>query len=214
MNHSQRAPRQRLIVAALALATALTTAQGVLAQGIDEITPNYRETDIKAVIDAVQMATGRTFIVDPRVNAKVTLIASEPMNAEEFYLAFLQLLEVNNFVAIEAGSVTRKLISGTGLPFGRPKWAKSTGLPPLARMSRMVGTIRSIRVVSVTRLPSTGTLISTRVSTVLPARSISSRDFQPMARSFLQYFARSILCFVRGGHWVFDGGAARSSYIA
>ena len=107
MNHSQRAPRQRLIVAALALVAALTTAQGVLAQGIEEITPNYRETDIKAVIDAVQMATGRTFIVDPRVNAKVTLIASEPMNAEEFYLAFLQLLEVNNFVAIEAGSVTR-----------------------------------------------------------------------------------------------------------
>ena len=46
MNHSQRAPRQRLIVAALALVAALTTAQGVLAQGIEEITPNYRETDI------------------------------------------------------------------------------------------------------------------------------------------------------------------------
>ena len=52
--------------------------------------------------------------------------------------------------ASSAGSATRRLISGTTLPFGRSKCASSTGLPPLARISLIVGTIRSIRVASVT----------------------------------------------------------------
>lgn len=71
------------------------------------ITPNYREADIRQVIDAVQAVTGRSMIVDQRVNAKVTLLSSEPMTAEEFYAAFLSLLQVNNFQAIETGNVTR-----------------------------------------------------------------------------------------------------------
>ncbi len=71
------------------------------------ITPNYREADIRQVIDAVQAVTGRSMIVDQRVNAKVTLLSSEPMSAEEFYAAFLSLLQVNNFQAVETGKITR-----------------------------------------------------------------------------------------------------------
>src|SRR5690606_27474175 len=82
--------------------------------------------------------------------------------------------------ASSAGSVTRRLISGTGFPFGRPKCASSTGLPPFATISRMVGTIRSIRVVSLTRPSATGTLMSTRVSTTLPSRSMSSSVLKPV----------------------------------
>lgn len=106
MKHRIKRPRGHAIAAAMALATLLAAVPPVWAQEAT-ITPNYREADIKQVIDAVQAVTDRTMIVDPRVNAKVTLIASEPMTPEEFYLAFLQLLEVNNFVAIEAGNVTR-----------------------------------------------------------------------------------------------------------
>ena len=106
MNRPTRKPARALAVAALALSALLLAPPAALAQDAT-ITPNYRDADINQVIDAVQAVTGRTMIVDPRVNAKVTLIASEPMSPEDFYLAFLQLLDVNNFVAIEAGSVTR-----------------------------------------------------------------------------------------------------------
>lgn len=106
MNHRTQRPRGPGIIAAMALAAMLAAVPPVWAQEAT-ITPNYREADIKQVIDAVQAVTDRTMIVDPRVNAKVTLIASEPMTPAEFYSAFLQLLEVNNFVAIEAGTVTR-----------------------------------------------------------------------------------------------------------
>jgi hypothetical protein len=48
-------------------------------------------------------------------------------------------------------------------------------------MSSTVGLILSIRVMSVTRPPSIGTLMSTRTSTVFPARSMSSSVFQGIA---------------------------------
>ena len=64
-------------------------------------------------------------------------------------------------------------------PFGRPKCASSTGLPPLGEDVRRGGLMRSIRVVSVTAPSAIGTLMSTRVSTRLPAgpcRPASSRS--------------------------------------
>ena len=81
-----------LVVACSLLQTTLFAQQG-------GITPNYREADIREVIEAVQAVTGKTFIVDARVNAKVTLLASEPMSNEEFYAAFLSILRVNSFQA-------------------------------------------------------------------------------------------------------------------
>ena len=59
-----------------------------------------------------------------------------------------------------------------------PAPASMTGEPPLARMSRMVGAVRSIRLESVTSPSLTGTLISTRTRTRLPTRSMSSSVFQ------------------------------------
>ena len=98
--------RRWLPVLALAMLGALCLQSPAGAQeGL--ITPNYREADIRQVIDAVQAVTGRSMIVDQRVNAKVTLLSSQPMTAEEFYAAFLSLLQVNNFQAIETGNVTR-----------------------------------------------------------------------------------------------------------
>ena len=34
------------------------------------ITPNYREADVRQIVEAVGEVTGRNFILDPRVNAK------------------------------------------------------------------------------------------------------------------------------------------------
>ena len=93
--------------------------------------------------------------------------------------------------ASRAGVSCARLISGTGRPFGRPKWAKRTTRPPFARMSRIVGMIFSIRVASVTRPFSIGTLMSTRVSTVLPARSRSSKVFHAICG--LRYLGNTVI---------------------
>ena len=96
---------------------------------------------------------------------------------------------------VRAGTTWARLISGFTLPLGRPKWAIIIGVPPRARMSLMVGTIRSIRVVSVTWPFSTGTLISTRTNTRLPLTFMSSRVFHAISLapdlSDLAVFCRS-----------------------
>ncbi|MDX1403813.1 MAG: type II secretion system secretin GspD [Woeseiaceae bacterium] len=73
------------------------------------ITPNYREADIRQIIEAVGEVTGRNFIIDPRINANVTMLSSTPMTPAAFYEAFLSILEVYGFIAVETGGVTKIL---------------------------------------------------------------------------------------------------------
>ncbi|MEM7611361.1 MAG: type II secretion system secretin GspD [Pseudomonadota bacterium] len=94
------------LLALLAWLASLTGMSVALAQD-GMITPNYREADIRQVIDAVQAVTGKNMIIDQRVNAKVTLLSSEPMTPEEFYSTFLSVLAVNNFQAVESGNVIK-----------------------------------------------------------------------------------------------------------
>ena len=44
------------------------------------ITPNYKEADIRQIIEAVGEVSGKNFIIDPRVNADVTMLSSTPMS--------------------------------------------------------------------------------------------------------------------------------------
>ena len=71
------------------------------------ITPNYKDADLGQIIQAVSEVTGKNFIVDPRVNAKVTMLSSTPMSAGAFYEAFLSVLQVYGYVAVPAGKVIK-----------------------------------------------------------------------------------------------------------
>src|SRR5580693_4260184 len=71
------------------------------------ITPNYKDADITQIIQAVGEVTGKTFIVDPRVNAKVTMLSPTPMTPSAFYEAFLSVLQVYGFVAVPAGKIIK-----------------------------------------------------------------------------------------------------------
>jgi general secretion pathway protein D len=76
------------------------------------ITPNYKDADINQIIQAVGEVTGKNFIIDPRVNAKVTMLSSTPMSPEAFYQAFLSVLQVYGYAAVPAGKVV-KIIPNT-----------------------------------------------------------------------------------------------------
>ena len=39
------------------------------------ITPNYKDADIRQVIEAVSEITGQNFVLDPRVKAQVTMLS-------------------------------------------------------------------------------------------------------------------------------------------
>jgi general secretion pathway protein D len=74
------------------------------------ITPAFRDADLTQIIEAVNTITGKTFIVDPRVRAQVTILSSTPMSPDAFYEAFLSILQVHGFVAVPAGNNLYKII--------------------------------------------------------------------------------------------------------
>lgn len=65
----------------------------------ESITVNFENADIGQVISAVQIATHKTFVVDPRVHANVTYASPSPMSSAEFYQAFLNILREKHLVA-------------------------------------------------------------------------------------------------------------------
>ncbi len=73
------------------------------------ITPNYKDADIRQVIEAVGEITGKNFVLDPRVKAQVTMLSSSPMTSDAFYEAFLSILQVYGFVAVPSGNLIKIL---------------------------------------------------------------------------------------------------------
>jgi general secretion pathway protein D len=83
------------------------------AQQAGRITPNFKDADITQITEAVAAATGKNFIVDPRVRAQVTMISSTPMSPGAFYEAYLAILQVHGFIAVQAGEVIKILPDAT-----------------------------------------------------------------------------------------------------
>jgi general secretion pathway protein D len=80
-----------------------------LGQPQQRITPNFKDADITQIAEAVAAATGKNFIMDPRVRAQVTMLSSTPMSPEGFYQAFLSILAVYDFIAVPDGNVVKIL---------------------------------------------------------------------------------------------------------
>ena len=87
--------------------SAFASSQGVKPQQGASITPNYKDAEIGQIIQAVSEVTGKNFIIDPRVNAKVTMLSASPMSPAAFYEAFLSVLQVYGYVAVPAGRVIK-----------------------------------------------------------------------------------------------------------
>src|ERR1700675_407987 len=87
------ARRTLALFGAAALASAQATARGggkrgqptQLSQPQQRITPNFKDADITQIAEAVAAATGKNFIIDPRVRAQVTMLSSTPMSPDAFY---------------------------------------------------------------------------------------------------------------------------------
>ncbi len=66
----------------------------------EEVTLNFSDADLSAVINSVSQITGKNFIIDPRVKGKVTVISSKPLNEKEVYNVFLSILQVHGFATV------------------------------------------------------------------------------------------------------------------
>ena len=84
------------------------------------VTPNYEDADIRQIIEAVGELTGKSFIIDPRVNAKVTILSSSPMSPDAFYEAFLSILQVHGYAALTSGNLVKIVPEATSRQYAGP----------------------------------------------------------------------------------------------
>jgi len=70
-------------------------------------TVNLKEADIRALVNQVADITGYSFVVDPRVQGKVTVISDTAMTQEAVYDMFLTVLQVHGFTAVPGEDVIK-----------------------------------------------------------------------------------------------------------
>ncbi len=100
------------VLLSLALAGAAGYSPGAHAQIEGDgsgITVNFKDTEIREIIEAVAEITGKSFIIDSRVKGQATLISKSPLTPDAFYETFLAILQVNGFVAVPSGNVVKVL---------------------------------------------------------------------------------------------------------
>jgi general secretion pathway protein D len=104
-----RAMTRKSFRATLVVALWTFTATGIVSAQNDgqRVTPNFKDAEIGQVIEMVAAATGKTIIPDPRVRAQVTMLSQTAMTPAAFYEAFLALLQVHQFIAVESGGIIK-----------------------------------------------------------------------------------------------------------
>lgn len=84
----------------LAALLALSLAAPLIAQ----TTLNVRDADMRAFIADAAKVTGRVFVIDSRVQGKVTVVTDHPLSRSEYFEVFLSTLRANGLVAVPAGN--------------------------------------------------------------------------------------------------------------
>ena len=74
---------------------------------------NLKDADIRAFITQISDITGRSFVVDPRVKGKVTVISTTNMTEDEVFELFQSVLNVHGYAAVPSGKIL-KVVPNTG----------------------------------------------------------------------------------------------------
>lgn len=86
-----------------------------------QYTLNVRDADIRAFIQDAARITGRTFVIDGRVNGKVSVVTDRPLSRSEYFEIFLSTLRSNGLVAVPGpnGAYRIQPIDGAAAQPGR-----------------------------------------------------------------------------------------------
>ena len=76
---------------------------------------NLENADIQSVINEVSKETGKTFIVDPKVQGKLSIVSTKPLNSNEVYHVFLSSLNILGYAVVPTGTKNVYKIMPTGL---------------------------------------------------------------------------------------------------
>ena len=85
-----------------------------LSSSLWSVTINMRDADIKSFVSDIASLTGKSFVVDPRVKANVTVISRDNLTIEEAYEIFLSVLSVHGFTAVEQANAVKIVPASMG----------------------------------------------------------------------------------------------------
>jgi len=133
-------------------------------------TLNWKDADIRKVVEAVAAVTGKNFIIDPRVTGKVTLLSATPLSPDALYEAFLSILQVHGYVAVESGDLIKIIPDATARQFPGPLGtASSRGPDDMATQVIQVNNVGATQLVPILRplIPQYGHLVAHAGSNLL-----------------------------------------------
>ncbi len=110
MRHFVKPPistRRARTASALLLAVLLSAAVHAAAPDQGGITLNFKDADIREVAATIGQITHKNFIIDPRVQGRVTVVSARPISSDAVYATFLSVLEVHGMAAAPAGDVIK-----------------------------------------------------------------------------------------------------------
>ena len=75
------------------------------ASSTQNILLNFKDVDLRQIIDLMSDLTQQNFLIDEKVRGKVTIISPRPVSRAEAYNIFLSILEVQGFTVVPQGPI-------------------------------------------------------------------------------------------------------------
>ncbi|MGB9430303.1 MAG: type II secretion system secretin GspD [Gammaproteobacteria bacterium] len=176
---------------AVLLCFVLLFATGTAFADAGGITLNFKDADIREVAATIGQITHKNFIIDPRVQGRVTVISSKPISSDTVYAAFLSVLQVHGLAAVPAGAMIKivpaleaRQMPGNAYERGTPGDAMVTQLVQINNVSaaQLVPVLRPLMSTEAQLAaypPSNMLIISDRASNVTRLLDIVQRIDQP-----------------------------------
>jgi general secretion pathway protein D len=68
---------------------------------------NHKDADLRAYVEQMALISGKTFIIDPTLKGKITIISSEPSTKSQAFDIFMSILDIYGFSAVPNGDVVQ-----------------------------------------------------------------------------------------------------------
>ena len=152
------------------------------------ITLNFDNADLGQIVEAVQMATHKSIIVDPRVRAQVTMRSSTPVTPQAFWEIFQSILQVHNYIVVPGANGTYKVVPDANQRFYPGSQDLQDNISPMSdevvTQVIAVKNVSAVQLVTVLRplVPPTAQITHVANSrNVLPARRMKASRFERLA---------------------------------
>ncbi len=95
---------KRKILSAVAMAAVMCSSMSSLSYAAGDHLITMQQADIRAFINNVSIVTGKTFIVDPRVQGKVTISSEQSLSPGEVFEVFKDVMRVHGYTLVRTAT--------------------------------------------------------------------------------------------------------------